>query len=82
MNQFLKLLLAFLAGISLPSLAEEGFKSQSTKKMATRLSHALDMYFVDCKEFPAELQQLVVKPKTCKFWCPKTLSWMEMVERR
>ena len=70
MNRIVITLVFLLLCISFISKAEEGPKSQLGKIMANEFSHALDLYFVDCHEFPSDLQQLVMKPASCKFWGP------------
>lgn len=45
-------------------------KTQALENGGREISHALDMYFVDCHQYPPSLQQLLVKPEGCKNWGP------------
>lgn len=45
-------------------------KSDTARVVANKISQALDMYFVDCHEFPEKLEALIVKPENCQFWGP------------
>ncbi|MGE0525999.1 MAG: type II secretion system protein GspG [Bdellovibrionales bacterium] len=43
------------------SLATQS-KREAAKTSASKLSRSLDMYFIDCNEFPEKLQHLLKKP--------------------
>ncbi len=45
-------------------------KFQSAKQGAEQFSYILDMYYVDCRDFPERLQFLAEKPNNCKNWGP------------
>ncbi|MGE3759537.1 MAG: type II secretion system protein GspG [Pseudobdellovibrionaceae bacterium] len=71
----MKSILVFLTfcGISLATVmasAKTESNVEKAKEVAQQVENALDMFFVDCHEFPRSLKELLKAPRNCKFWGP------------
>lgn len=68
---FVTLLFALLSIVPKKAATDpSSLKSHSAKQGAEQFSYILDMYYVDCRDFPERLQFLVEKPNNCKNWGP------------
>jgi general secretion pathway protein G len=58
------------AGLAGTAAAKTESKIENAKASAQHIEDALDMYFIDCHEFPPSLEWILKAPETCKFWGP------------